>query len=44
DINNRLTSASFVSSISSTTSRSLQYDEPSQVDPPSSFDILDFFY
>ncbi|CAF5223444.1 unnamed protein product, partial [Rotaria magnacalcarata] len=44
DINNTLTSARFVSSISSTTSRPLKYDEPSQVDQPSSFDILDFFY
>ncbi|CAF3787789.1 unnamed protein product [Rotaria magnacalcarata] len=44
DINNTLASARFVSSISSTISRSLEYDESSQVNQPSSFDILDFFY
>ncbi|CAF5171434.1 unnamed protein product, partial [Rotaria magnacalcarata] len=44
DINNTLTSARFVSSISSTTSRSLKYDESSQVNQPASFHILDFFY
>ncbi|CAF1410192.1 unnamed protein product [Rotaria magnacalcarata] len=52
DFNNTLTSARSVSSISSATSNgyrnpsqwSLKYDEPPQVDQPSSFDILDFCY
>ncbi|CAM4847103.1 unnamed protein product, partial [Rotaria magnacalcarata] len=39
-----LTSARSVSSISSTTSRSLKYDEPPRVAQPSSFDIFNICY
>ncbi|CAF2121093.1 unnamed protein product [Rotaria magnacalcarata] len=46
DFNNTLASARArsVSSISSTTSRSLKYDEPPRVAQPSSFDILNICY
>ncbi|CAF5229445.1 unnamed protein product, partial [Rotaria magnacalcarata] len=44
DFNNTLASARSVSSISSTTSRSLKYDEPPRVAQPSSFDILNICY
>ncbi|CAF1605052.1 unnamed protein product [Rotaria magnacalcarata] len=44
DFNNTLTSTRSVSSISSTTSISLKYDESPQGDQPSTFDILDFCY
>ncbi|UJR37939.1 hypothetical protein I4U23_030624 [Adineta vaga] len=52
DFNNTINSARSVSSINSATSNgyrhpsqwSLKYDESPQLDPPSSFDILDFCY
>ncbi|CAF4346808.1 unnamed protein product [Rotaria socialis] len=44
NFNNTLTSVRSVSSISSTTSRSLNYDELPRVDQPSSFDILKICY
>ncbi|CAF3781198.1 unnamed protein product [Rotaria magnacalcarata] len=42
--NNKLASTRFVSSISSTTSSALKYDESPQIDQPSSFHTFDFYY